>query len=237
MPDSTWIHSGTPETHSKTDITFAWIRDHRDAVIGSLVIAAAASIFGVWVAMHYSSLREAAWKTLFIAQQTSYSGNFAEASKQLDSIEANYRKTSAWGFAVLTKGDLLFRQNKFNEAAAEYAKVVAGGPKDLAPVAIYNLGKSKEAAADFAGAQSQYRDFLTAYPEHFLAPEVHFSLANSLELAGNQAEAKAAYEKIALLYPETSWAMTAKAKLMPPQQAAKPLKPAAISAPPAAVKK
>jgi hypothetical protein len=46
MPDSTWIHSGTPETHSKTDLALAWIKSHREAVIGSLVMAAAAAACG-----------------------------------------------------------------------------------------------------------------------------------------------------------------------------------------------
>jgi len=147
-------------------------------------------------------------------------GNYAEAEKQLDSIEANFSRTSAWGFAALTKGDLLFRQNKFKEAAGEYAKVAAKGPKNLLPFAFYDLGKAKEAAADLAGAQGHYKDFLAAYPEHFLAPEVHLSLANAYELSNNPAEAKAAYEKIALLYPDTYWAMVAKAKVTPPQKEA-----------------
>lgn len=240
MPDSTWIHSGTPETHSKTDLTMAWIKNHRETVIGSLVMAAGALIFGIWVAVHYAGLREAAWKNLFIAQQTGFSGRYPEAITQLDSIEANFARTSAWGFAALTKGDLLFRQEKFKEAAEEYAKVAARGPKNLMPFAFYDLGKTKEAAADLAGAQSQYKDFLTAYPDHFLAPEVHLSLANVYELANNPAEAKAAYEKIALLYPDTYWAAAAKAKVMPPQPPQKETaapKTAAAKAPPAEGKK
>jgi len=93
--------------------------------------------------------------------------------------------------------------------------VAAKGNKDLAPFVHYNLGKAKEAAADLAGAQARYKDFLAAFPDHFLAPEVHYSLAVVYELSKNQAEAKAAYEKIMLLYPETSWAAMAKEKAMP----------------------
>ena len=223
MPDSTWIQSGSPQTPDKTAKILAWIKAHRDAVVGALVISAGAALLGLWVAFHYSGVRETAWKNLFIAQQTGLSGNLAEASKQLDAIETNYPGTSAWGFAALGKGDLLFRQGKFAEAADEYAKVVSKGRKDLAPFALYNQGRAKEAAADLAGAQGLYKDFLSLYPGHFLAPEAHLSLASALETAGNPAEAKAAYEKIVLLYPETSWAAAAKARLMPeppPAQAA-----------------
>lgn len=227
MPDSTWIHSGTPEVPGKMDNVLAWVKDHRDTVIGSLIILAAAALFGIWVAVHHAGLRESAWKNLFIAQQTGYGGNFAEAAKQLESIETNFGRTSAWGYAVLTQGDLLFRQNKFKEAEAEYSKIAVKGTKDLMPFALYNIGKAKEAAADLPGAQGQYRDFLAAYPDHFLSPEVHYSLASVYELSKNADEAKAAYDKIVLLYPETSWAMMAKAKISPEQKDLKPQAPAA----------
>ncbi len=221
MPDSSWIHSGAPQVPGKMDNLMAWIKIHRDTVVGSLVMLAAAAIFGIWVGVHHVGLREAAWKNLFIAQQTGYGGNFAEAAKQLDSIETNFGSTSAWGFAVLTQGDLLFRQDKFKEAEAEYSKIVAKGLKNLIPFALYNLGKAKESEGDFTGAQAQYSEFLSKTPDHFLAPEVHYSLASVYELSKNEAEAKAAYEKILLLYPDTSWAMMAKAKLTPlePQKA------------------
>ncbi len=223
MPDSTWIQSGGTQAPDKMSKIFTWIKAHRDPVIGSLVILAGAALLSLWVMLHYSGVRETAWKSLFIAQQTGLSGNYAEALKQLDAVEINYPRTSAWGFAVLGKGDLLFRQGKFAEAADEYAKVVSKGRKDLTPFALYDQGKAKEAAGDPAGAQTLYKNFLSAYPDHFLAPEAHLSLASALEASDNQAEAKAAYEKIVLLYPETSWAAAAKARLMPeppPAQAA-----------------
>ena len=232
MPDSSWIHSGKPQVQSKMDNIFTWIKSHRDAITGSLVILAAAAIFGIWVGLHRTGLREAAWKNLFIAQQTGGIGNFAEAEKQLDSIETNFGNTSAWGFAVLTKGDLLFRQDKFKEAEAEYSKIAEKGPKNLLPFAFYNLGKAKEAAADLPGALSRYKDFLAAYPDHFLAPEVNYSLAGVYELSQNAAEAKAAYEKVILLYPDTYWATMAKAKTAPEQKVLKPQIPVAKAATP-----
>ncbi|MBI4801128.1 MAG: tetratricopeptide repeat protein [Elusimicrobia bacterium] len=215
MPDSTWIHSGAAEAPKKLDLAFAWIKEHRETVIGSLAVFCGAIIFSLWFLLHYSDLREAAWKNLFIAQQTGYMGNFSEAAKQLDAIGANYSNTSAYGFAMLTKGDFLFRQNKFREAAGEYAAAAKKGAKNLRPFAVYNLGKAREAASDLAGAQAQYKDFLAAYPDHFMAPEAHSALARAYELARNPAEAKTTYEKIVLLYPETSWAAGAKAKLTP----------------------
>lgn len=212
MPETTWIASGKPEAAPrKADKAFDWIKNNRETFIGSLVILVAAVIFGVYFFMHYRGLRDTAWKNLFMAQQLGYSGNVAEAQKQLSGIEATYGSTSAAPYATLTKGDILFAQDKFQEAAAEFSKVL--GDKELGAFASYNLGKCKEAAGDLAGAQAQYSDFLSKTPEHYLAPEVHASLARSQELSGAKDLAKTSYEKIALLYPDTSWAAQAKARL------------------------
>lgn len=211
MPETTWIASGKAEAPKKADKAFEWIKNNRETFIGSLVILVAAIIFSVYFFMHYRGLRDTAWKNLFMAQQLGYAGNVAEAQKQLSGIEASYGSTSAAPYATLTKGDILFAQDKFQEAAAEFSKVL--GDKDLGPFASYNLGKCKEAAGDLAGAQAQYSDFLSKTPEHYLAPEVHASLARSQELAGAKDLARTSYEKIALLYPDTSWAAQAKARL------------------------
>lgn len=225
MPDSTWIHSGSVEAPGKMDLALAWIKEHREALLGSLVILCAAAIFSVWFFFHYSERRDAAWGGLFRAQQIGYTGNFAEAGKLLDAVEANYRNTSAFHFARLTRGDLFFRQGKFKEAAGEYTAAEKGA-KGLRPFALYNNGKALEAASDLAGAQARYRDFLAKYPDHFLAPEAHYSLARACELAGSPVEARTAYEKIILLYPDTAWAASARAKLNP-----EPAKPEAAAQP------
>ncbi len=215
MPDTSWIAGGNAEHTGPTkyDLALAWIKKNRETFIGSLVILLAAAVFAVYFFMHYRGLRDTAWKTLFIAQQTGYGGNIAEAQKQLATIETSFGSTSAAPYAVITGGDILFTQGKYKEAAAEYSKVL--NDRNLGPFASYDIGKCKEADRDLAGAQAQYSDFLSKYPEHFLAPEVYSSLANVQELSGAKELAKASYEKVALLYPDTSWAMQAKAKLAP----------------------
>jgi TolA-binding protein len=215
MPDTTWIAGGKIENTGPTkfDLALGWIAKNRETFIGSLVILVAAAVFGVYFFMHYRGLRDTAWKNLFIAQQTGYGGNVAKAQQDLDAITASFGSTSAAPYATLTKGDILFAQGKFPEAAAEFSKLANN--KELGPFASYSLGKSKEAETDLAGAILQYSDFLTRYPEHYVAPEVHASLARAQELSGAKDTAKATYEKIVLLYPDTTWAMQAKARLQP----------------------
>ncbi|MBI5743554.1 MAG: tetratricopeptide repeat protein [Elusimicrobia bacterium] len=224
MPDTTWIAGGKVENTgpSKPELALAWIKNNRETFIGSVVILLGAALFAVYFFIHYRDLRDAAWKNLFIAQQVGYQGNVPQAQQQLAAIETSYANTSAAPYAVMTQGDILFAQGKFKEAGDQYAKIL--NDKEIGPFAVYNLGKSKEAAGDLAGAQAQYADFLAKYPEHFIAPEVHGSLARTQELAGAKDLARTTYEKIVLLYPDTSWAMQAKARLTGPAPAPQPAK-------------
>lgn len=219
MPSDTWVASGKPDTApARFEFALDWIRNNRETFIGSVVIFLAVAVFAVYFFIHYRDLRDTAWKNLFMAQQIGYGGNVPQAQQQLDAVVAAYGNTSAAPYATLTKGDMLFAQEKFKEAGAEYAKIF--NSKELAPFALYNAGKAKEADGDLPGAQALYSDFLAKEPEHFIAPEVHASLARTQELAGAGDLARTTYEKIVLLYPETSWAMQAKAKLNPPAPAA-----------------
>ena len=178
MPSDTWIASGTPDAApDKIETALGWIKKNRETFIGSVVILLAIIVFSVYFLFHYRGLRDTAWKSLFIAQQQAGGGNFAQAQQQLAAIESSYGSTSAAPYATLFKGDMLFAQGKFQEAAAEYSKLTSS--KDVAPFAIYSVGKSKEAEGDLAGAQVAYSDFLLKTPEHFIAPEVHSSLARA----------------------------------------------------------
>ncbi|OGS13397.1 MAG: hypothetical protein A2285_09075 [Elusimicrobia bacterium RIFOXYA12_FULL_57_11] len=219
MPNATWIDSGKTDAPTKTDLALGWIKRNRETVIGLVVIILAVGIFGIYFYIHYRDLRETAWKNLFIAQQTGYGGNAPQAQTMLTDVETTYAKTTAAPYATLTKGDLLFEDGKFAEAAGQYAKLTAG-PANLAPFALYNLGKCKEAQGDLAGAQAQYADMLAKHPEHFMAPEAHYALGYTQDLAGAKDLAKTTYEKIVLLYPDTSWATQAKARLTAGEQKA-----------------
>ena len=216
MPDSTWIDSGKTEAPKMIDKALGWIKNNRETFIGGSVITLAAAIFAVYFFAHYMDLRDTAWKNLFIAQQTGYGGNMAKAHEMLADIENIYGNTTAAPYATFTKGDMLFTQGKFKEAEAEYAKLTAA-PQNLAPIALYNLGKCKAAEGNLAGAQAQYTELLSKYPEHFMAPETQYSLAMAQELSGAKDLARATCEKIVLLYPDTSWAAQAKARLSQPE--------------------
>ncbi len=212
MPSSTWVSSGEPQIRvSRTDQFLAFLKEKRETVIAASVVLLAAVILGAWFFLHYRQINDTAWKQLFIAQQTGFSGAYAESEKKLDEVSAGFARSDAAPYAVMSKGDILFRQEKYKEALEEYKKLVSG-PAHIRPFAVYNAGKAREALGLHAEAAADYRDFLAKYADHLLAPEAHYSLALVQEKTGDRDGARATYEKIAILYPETSWSESAKIK-------------------------
>lgn len=216
MPD-TWIQKGQPEPIKKSLVVLDWIKTHREASLGTAIIFIGLIILTGYSLMKYSEIKEIAWKNLFIAQQTAYSGNIDESINQLNSIETSFSRTNASLFSIMFKGDLYFGQNKYKEAIEQYRKILEKPKiKQLLPFALYNIGKSKESLGDFPEALITYKEFLEKYPEHFLAPEIHFSIAKIHETQKNMQEAKTTYEKIVILYPDTEWASMAQGKISSP---------------------
>jgi len=214
MPSETWVASQhAVETVKKTDKIYGWIRRNRETVIGSAVILLAVIAFAIYFVANYRSLRDAAWRNLFIAQQNAYSGNIENAQKLLTEIQKTYGRTSAAPFAALTEGDIFYALGRFDDAAVSYNKVLSSGEKTLYPIAMLDLGKSKEAKEDWTGARDVYFKFVEQYPNHYTTPEVHMSLANAYLKTGDTTAAKAAFERIAVLYPDTAWSAQAKAVL------------------------
>lgn len=213
MPD-TWIESGVIRKATKFEQVLIWIKKHRESFIGGMVLLAAAGIITAFVVFRHSQLKDVAWKELFIARQQARMGKLDLANKSLKKIENGFSNTTAAGYAHMVKGDILFAQTKYKDAidayqkAADFAKV-----KNIIPVALSNIGKTKEAAKDFEGAKTSYKNFIAKYPEHFSTPEIHYSLAQIYELQNKKTEAKLTYEKIAVLYPQTGWSENAKKKL------------------------
>jgi tetratricopeptide (TPR) repeat protein len=209
-------------TAEKVNKIMLWIKNHRETFTASSIIFLAAVILAVFFVSRYSKIKETAWKTLFMAQQYAYAGRSAETMSQLSELETGYANTDAAGFGLLFKGDLLYKQGSYKEAAETYQKLIEKPkPKGAIPFAISGIGKSRQAMGNFPEAITAYTDFLEKYPDHYLAPEIYIAMASCYEAMKNPQEAKTVYEKIAVLFPDTYWFSYAQQKLQgpkPPEQ-------------------
>ena len=150
-----------------------------------------------------------------VAQSYAYRGEWDSALTALETLSVQYDRTPAWGFGILLEGDILYRQGRFQQAAATYQKILEHQtPKDLLPLALSDLGQAQEAGRDYKDGVETDRRFLDLYKDHFLAPQMHASLARCLEAMGRPQEAKAAYEQMATLYPDDAyWYQWAQSRL------------------------
>jgi tetratricopeptide (TPR) repeat protein len=214
MPDSTWIDNGTQIETKTSDKIILWIKNNRQTSLGILVILGIILVFSISFYINYSKNTENVQRQLFLAQQVAFGGRTDVGIKQLTEIENNYPNRPEADFAIFTKGDLYFSNEKYKEAISEYEKII-NKPRnqDLIPYALYSISKSYQAMADYNKAISMAKDFLSKYPEHFLSAQVYMSLAHCYEKTGDISSANETYEKITVLYPDTLWADEAKTKI------------------------
>jgi len=192
----------------------AFIKAHRDYVIGSLVSLIIVAVVGYAVAARMQSVRQTAWEKLFQAEQLAYADKVDDSFKVIAEIDKDFSGSDVWPYAQLLKGDTLFQQKKYADAAAAYENLIKRGkPALLQPFAYAGDVESLESAGNYSEAIAKAQTFLSKQPEHFLAPQIYLSMARSQELSGNAAGARESYEKVGLHYPNTYWAAMAAAKL------------------------
>lgn len=215
MPDSTWINSDSQNLKkSSIEIILNWIKNNRQTAIGIAMIIVLMIIISIAFYVNYSKNSQTAQKQLFIAQQVAYGGRIDAALKQLTDVENNFNSRPEADFAIYNKGDIFFDQGQFKEAAQEYNKVLQRkSNKDLLPYAAYSLAKSYQAMQDYDTAIVKLKDFISAWPEHFLCGQAYSSLAYIYQKKGDLASAKEINQKITVLFPQTDWAEEAKSRL------------------------
>lgn len=195
--------------------TVSWIEANRAQALayGGGVLAAAA-IIGLFF-YQTTKTKRTAWEKLAIAQSMAYQAP-EKGLEELKTIADLYSQTDAAGYALLTAGDLMFRQGRYKEAREFYQRI-ADQPsmRSVMPLALSNLGIAYEGEKDYKNAVEANQRFLDSYQDHYLAPQVHGSLARSLEALGQKDQAKSTYERMSLLYPDTYWAQWAKNRLSP----------------------
>lgn len=224
MPDSTWVNEGSQTVKKNSvEVFLQWVKENRQTAIGIAAIAAVMIVLAVVFSINYAKNSETAQKQLFIAQQVAYGGRTDAGLKQLTDVENNFTSRPEADFAIYTKGDIFFNQGKFKEAASEYEKILKRKTNaDLLPYAAYSIAKCYQGLEDYDSAIIKLKDFITAWPDHFLCGQAYSSLAYVYQKKGDLSAARETYEKITVLFPDTGWAQEAKLKLsIIPQNPAK----------------
>ncbi len=111
--------------------------------------------------------------------------------------------------AWLERADELFEQNRFEDAARCYEKVVQVQPGAL--TAYFKLGLALENLGQHSSAVEAYRRITEQQPEDYLA---WLKLGKALEQLQHYPEALAAYEEVLELQPHNYWVWADRGQLL-----------------------
>jgi tetratricopeptide (TPR) repeat protein len=135
------------------------------------------------------------------------------ALESLDGVASEYRGDPQGNTASLFKANVLFRLERYDEAAETIRQLRASDPRFVNDInGFYLLARSYEALEDYTMAIDTYEEAQErAYGD--LRAVIDIDLARCYELSGDQDTAVSIYREILSEYPDTIFASRAEKKL------------------------
>jgi len=124
---------------------------------------------------------------------------------------ANIEFDSLLAGSLYYLGETYFQEDRFEEAAARYAEVIASF-RTFRPESYYHLGLSKHYRQDYQGAIATFSDLVAHYPGSSLAPQALYYQGVCYELLKDKAAAKGAFQTMIERYPQHAWTKKAREK-------------------------
>jgi len=123
----------------------------------------------------------------------------------------NIEYDSLFAGSLYYLGETYFQEDKFEEAAARYAEVIASF-RTFRPESYYHLGLSKHYRQDYQGAIATFSDLVAQYPGSPLAPQALYYQATGYQLLKDNATARATFRTMVEKYPDHPWSKKAREK-------------------------
>jgi tetratricopeptide (TPR) repeat protein len=145
-----------------------------------------------------------------------YGGQFQQAEQGYNELIKRYGSTSAAKEALVSLGNLKFRQGQYDEARQFYARCAKSGSSNalIMNSAIGGEAACAEQKGDFAAAGDTYLSFARKYPkEQFLASEALLAAGRCYVSARLPGKARVAFQTVVDSYGQTQSAAQAKTQL------------------------
>jgi tol-pal system protein YbgF len=108
------------------------------------------------------------------------------------------------------RGYTYYHQSLYVDAESAFQQFVGAHPSsELADNALYWIGESRFARADYRGALAAFRETLDRYPEGNKVPDALLKAADCLAHIGDVDGARATYAEVVRLYPASAAAVSA----------------------------
>lgn len=185
----------------------------KQAVLTALVILVVAAAVGVAYSSHQKKADQESWGLYYAAQVNLLTQGEAEGFGMLDVLNEKFPGTNAALYGQLLKGDLLFAQDNFAQAADVYKPLTNAKNPYVMTVACLSLADAQQAMKDYAASAETAETFIQNNSKSFALPQAYFTLALSQELAGKKDAAAETYKHILESYTKTYYGAFAKDKL------------------------
>lgn len=107
-----------------------------------------------------------------------------------------------------------YGQNRVEEARTLFLQILEADPSgDLADNALYWLGETHFAKADYSGAMNYYRKIVSEYPQQNKAPDAMLKIGLAYARLGDLALARTTFQKLVETYPYSTPAASARDEL------------------------
>lgn len=185
----------------------------KQAVLTALVILVVAAAVGIAYTAHQKKADQESWGLYYAAQVNLLTQGEAEGFGMLDVLNEKFPGTNAALYGQLLKGDLLFAQDNFAQAADVYKPLTNAKNPYVMTVAYLSLADAQQAMKDYAASAETADKFIKNNPKSFALPQAYQTLALSQELAGRKDAAVETYKHILESYTKTYYGAFAKDKL------------------------
>ena len=188
-------------------------KKNKKGVLTAVIILALAAIVGGCYSAHIKKVTQNSWADYYSAQVLLLSGQEQQGFAMIDELAKKYPGSNASQYALLLKGDILYNNENYAQAADVYEALVPSKNQTVHTVAALSLAASRQALKDYQTAAEEMNRFIQKHPTSFALPQAYLTMAMSQELAGNKTEALNAYKYLTEAYAQTYFGAVAKQKM------------------------
>jgi predicted negative regulator of RcsB-dependent stress response len=192
-----------------------WVKHNRRQIFTALVAAIVILILVSYSVIRHRKKQITAWKKFSTIQtEIEKSEKPLESLNKIDELVKKYPDYPASAYALMFKGDILYENEKYEDAANTYNKIISNKKfADYIPFAVNSLlycYLSQNKTDEFLNTA---QDFVAKYPKHLLTPQVYMQLAAAYTQKGEKEKADEIYNKLAVQYIDSPWGQSAKMML------------------------
>ena len=193
--------------------TIAFYKKHQPRVLAALAVIILVAVGVTLYTNHCKTVSENSWAAYYNAQMALMTEGPEAGFAQLDKVAADFKNTPAAGYALLLKGNILYSQDNFAQAANVYKELLNTSNEMLATEAALSYAAALQGAQDYSGSIETMKNFIAKNSKSFALPQAYLTLALSQELAGDIPAATENYKYLLENYTKTYFGTFAKDKL------------------------